>query len=76
MSYTAPMKIVRAAARGARSFSKVHDDLDLDIAQAHADATIAALLRDEAAYNRAVRAAEGDHVKARAIVEAYFGLKG
>jgi hypothetical protein len=81
VSYTASKKIVRAAARGAQSFAVVHDDLDLDIAQAHVDAAVEALLHDPPAFNRAVKAVAlapkdaGNDTIARAAVVAFFDLE-
>lgn len=54
-TYRAPKKIVRAAAAGARSFPVVHDDLDLDVAQAHVDAAVEALCVDAPAFARALK---------------------
>lgn len=74
-SYRAPKKIVRAAARGAQSFGVVHDDLDLDIAQAHVDAAVNAWMTDPPAYNRAVKAADVDSALAVRVVMAFLGAK-
>lgn len=75
LSYKAPKKIVVKAARAAQSFAVVHDDLDLDVAQAHVDGAVEAMLSDPPMFNRAVKAADGDADAARRIVGAFFGAK-
>jgi hypothetical protein len=61
-------------AKESQSFAKVHEDLDLDIAQAHIEATIDAYCDDKAAFKRAMATTEGVDAGAVAnIILAFFG---
>jgi hypothetical protein len=52
-----PKRIVARVASRCQSHAVVHDDLDLDIAQAHIEATIDIYLDDPFAFKRALKAA-------------------
>lgn len=74
MSYKATKRIVLAAVRGGRVFASIHDDLDLDLAQAQVDAAVEAMLADPAMFRRAVKVA-GSPDAARATLGAFFGVE-
>jgi hypothetical protein len=74
VKYKPRKAVVRAAARGGRSFPNRYDDLDLDLAHAHLEAGVEAMLRDNTAFARAAKAA-GSPELARSVVTAFFGVE-